>query len=478
MAHISSTHITVSVDVHKLNPHYTQFLSCDECEYTCTLNRQMKSHVKRKHVQECKYKCNFCDFEANVIISMYKHKFEAHPEIDHEFRPQTISRTSHDFILNLLAEQNIALMEEMLNLKSDLKDFKKEVVNSVVEIKEQTKACLSENKKNKKNEENTEILKANVEGKKHKITWIGTSLSKVLDKKKVEEDLGVELKAVKAYCVKEEGRFPNENFKTIVPEAIKDGNIDTLVLEAGNIEISNVEVNNAMMNTDKDIEESKKEWFEEAEETSKSLFNLAEKSIASDPNLNVVIVKRPQRFDKSSKDILGIKAKVSEYANQVYDQCKLKSSNSQRIHLVDLKLGADKSNHLKHIIYGAQDDPRYDGIHLSGSGASRHFTYRAVQALKQIVPYSSQKKMSSSPIYKKRSARGDSMLQSDHTTCPQALYQREKQRGNRTNQARHYVSYASAVRNNGQTRVGQTVNFAIPTKNRFDLLSRNSQGNC
>ena len=56
--------------------------------------------------------------------------------------------------------------------------------------------------------------------KKHKITWIGTSLSNVLDKKKVEKDLGVKLKAVKAYCVKEEGRYPNENFTAIVPEAI------------------------------------------------------------------------------------------------------------------------------------------------------------------------------------------------------------------------------------------------------------------
>ena len=200
-------------------------------------------------------------------------------------------------------------------------------------------------------------------------------------------------------------------------------------------------------------------------------------STARDPNLNVVIVKRPQRFDTSSKDILGIKAKVSEYANQVYDQCKLKSSNSQRIHLVDLKLGAKKSNYLKQIIYGGQDDARYDGIHLSGSGASRHFTYRAVQALKQIIKSSSQKKMSSSPSSNKSRTKGKSMPWSDHTNCPQALYQREKQRHTRVNQPRHYDSYAFAVKNNGQTRVGQTVSFSVPTKNRFDLLSRNSQGN-
>ena len=95
------------------------------------------------------------------------------------------------------------------------------------------------------------------------------------------------------------------------------------------------------------IDESKNEWFEKAEETSKSIFHIAERSIARDPKLNVVIVKRPQRFDKSSKDILGMKAKLSEYANQIYDHLKLKSSNSERIHLVDFNLGAQKNKHLK-----------------------------------------------------------------------------------------------------------------------------------
>ena len=38
---------------------------------------------------------------------------------------------------------------------------------------------------------------------KHKVTWVGTSISKVLDKKKFEQDIDVKLTAVKAYCVKE-----------------------------------------------------------------------------------------------------------------------------------------------------------------------------------------------------------------------------------------------------------------------------------
>ena len=92
--------------------------------------------------------------------------------------------------------------------------------------------------------------------------------------------------------------------------------------------------------------------------------------------------------------------------------------------------------------------------------------------------------MVSSPNHRSRQARIESAAlrteSDDHTRCPQALYQREqvlKQRGNGADQPSHYVSYASAVKNNGQSRGVHPFSFSIPTKNRFDLLSRNIQGN-
>ena len=117
-------------------------------------------------------------------------------------------------------------------------------------------------------------------------------------------------------------------------------------------------------------------------------------------------------------------------------------------------------------------------LHLVGGGASRHFTYRAVQALKQIVPNKSKVQSPPLPINHGGRIRDVSAAKSrglfDHTRCPQAEYQREIQRGNR---ARHYVSYASVVRNNGQIRGEQLYSSSIPTKNRFDVLSMNTQGN-
>ena len=268
----------------------------------------------------------------------------------------------------------------------------------------------------------------------------------------------------------------------MVPQTIKDGNIDTLVMEAGSIEITNIDVNKAMMNTDKDIEESKKEWFELVEESSKSLFKIAEDCVIRNPNMNVVIVKRPDRFDRGTKDILGIKPKLSEYANKVYDQCLLQSNHAGKIHVIDIKLGAKNSNYLKDIIFGMPDNPRYDGIHLSGSEARRHFSYRVVQALKHIVTNRRRAKMF--PSSTSQDSRGVTAGLSDssyHMDCPQARYQRDQFRkncGNRASNQRHYVSYADAVKNNEHTtRVGQKYIFSIPTTNRFDQLPRKSQGN-
>jgi hypothetical protein len=112
---------------------------------------------------------------------------------------------------------------------------------------------------------------------------------------------------------------------------------------------------------------------------------LLKNAIAHDPNLNVVIVKRLQRFDRTSKDILGIKSQLSKFANHAYDQIWLKRGSPNRIHIVDLELGCDNYQYLKDLIYGQPSDAKFDGIHLIGNGAKRHFTYRASHAISVII---------------------------------------------------------------------------------------------
>lgn len=101
------------------------------------------------------------------------------------------------------------------------------------------------------------------------MAWIGTSISKQLDKVKFEKDLNVDLKVERAYCIEDEtdALFRQSNFKEIVPKVIENDNFDTLILQTGSIEITNMNVNKAVMDHEKNIETYKKEWWKRTHQT-------------------------------------------------------------------------------------------------------------------------------------------------------------------------------------------------------------------
>ena len=311
-----------------------------------------------------------------------------------------------------------------------------------------------------------------------KVAWVGSSLSKVLDKRRFEADNNVELKIVKAYTIAEETeaaypkekiRFPERNFKKVVPEVLDDEGVDVLILQTGSIEITNINVNQAVMDTAHDIQSYKKQWFHQVEEDSKNLFKIAEDAIEKKPDLKIVILKRLPRFDRSSQDIIGIKAKLSTFANNVYDQLLLQSNYSSNIHVTELQFGLEKSVYLKNLVYGNKSVENVDGIHLRGPGASRHFNYRAVQALKPVLSANNETKHgrahrpTSHPSDKIRDAKSkdngstnSSRNYNDHTECAQAQYQHRQQ---------DRVSYAQAVKSK------QVYVYTVPTFNKHEHLN-------
>ena len=310
-----------------------------------------------------------------------------------------------------------------------------------------------------------------VESGKHRVTWVGTSLSKPLDKKKFENDTNVDLTLAKAYCIKEEGRFKESNFTAIVPELVEMGAMDTLVLETGSIEITNIDMNKAIMDTGRDISDYKKEWYARVEDDSKNLFGIAEDAITKDPKLNVVIVKRLQRFDRSSVDMFRIKSQLSKFSNHVYDQLWLKQGSPERIHIVELDMDCEKYSHLKELIYGHPNNPKYDGIHMIGEGATRHFTYRAVQAFRSITSHNLQNGghfQSSQGNFRAKirpnygSPTADRKHQDDlHINCEQALYQRQSsKRSHCVRKSKR--TYADAARNKASQYNVPTRNFYTP----------------
>ena len=235
-----------------------------------------------------------------------------------------------------------------------------------------------------------------------------------------------------------------------------------IILQAGSIEISNINVKEALMDTEKDFEQYKKDWAAKVEEDSANLYDVAVKAIEKNPTMKVIIVKRLLRYDPVSSDPKGIKSQLSRFGNHVYDQLWFKGGCPKNIHVVDFELNCSSSGYLKDLIYGQINGRNYDGIHVRGDGAQRHFTYRAVNAVKPIL-----------------CAVDEQLAAADnHTNCPQTLFKGQSQQTSRTGKLSNYGQsefkypkrFARAkktVNNGAQSYQSGQNNYSVPVKNRF-----------
>ena len=107
-----------------------------------------------------KFKCDFCQFQSGHLLKMYEHRFADHPENPFDFTPK--SRNISDMVLNLLAEQNMELMEELMDLKKLVKtnfnQLSEDMNTNIVNMEEITKAALK----------NVDVRLANLEHNKMK----------------------------------------------------------------------------------------------------------------------------------------------------------------------------------------------------------------------------------------------------------------------------------------------------------------------
>ena len=477
-SHIQTIHkvVRIAVDIKD-----QVMIKCEHCEYKCKLNIQLKKHHKTVHEgkeQELKYNCDACDYSTNFVLDLCKHREAEHPEKSPIYKPNT-----KDMALSLLAEQNMDIIEDLGSLKtlfkgvflefadkvgSVLENVRDEVLvhssetkskveeldsklDQYLKVEQQKAENNSAEKYNKTTDEKTYSAKVGTKTEKTQkcVAWIGTSVSKVLNRKKFEEENEVKLKMFTADVIDEEAEsgYPkfHNNFKKVVPKVLNEENFDAIVLEAGSKEISDINVNEAVMDTKEDLLNIKKQWFARVEEDSKKIFEIAEEAVAKNSKLKVIIIKRLPRYDKSSQDILGIKSQLSVYANNVYDQLLLQSSYSSNIHVMEINMELQNSSYIRKLIYGDITSEQFDGIHLKGDGASRHLTYRAVQAMKPILCskgrkvkvfdrflknernsrrtfYTSETKHSEINI--PRPANGYLRGHGDHTDCDQARYAR------------------------------------------------------
>ena len=94
--------------------------------------------------------------------------------------------------------------------------------------------------------------------------------------------------------------------------------------------------------------------------------------------------------------------------------------------------------YLKNLIYAQRNSKKIDGIHLHGPGASRHFTYRVVQAVKTVMAtttsghsQSQSGRAAGQPISDRyesnrdNNTRGEKYARNFHSDCPQAQFQQQ-----------------------------------------------------
>jgi hypothetical protein len=212
-----------------------------------------------------------------------------------------------------------------------------------------------------------------------------------------------------------------------------------------------------MTDPSKDIKNYEKDWFSKAEKDSENLFNLALKVTEENPSTKVIILKRLERFDSNTEDPLQIKRRISSFANNVYDQLWSKSGSPNNIQISKISLGCSESLFLKQIIMGNPGTKLYDGVHLRGTEASRHFTYRAMQAIKPVSENESTEK----PKMRKSD---HVLLPAGHNNCAQAKYQRRQSRN------------STQVVTNQPNQTNSSYRYNVPTQNSFSVLGNSKRG--
>ena len=206
------------------------------------------------------------------------------------------------------------------------------------------------------------------------ILVVGTSLTNKLNKQVIQNVTENKVTMAKAFTIDEKDGAvrPELNHKRVVPSELAKNRYDTLVLEGGVNEISN-------MNVDQDFIANIDILKKKVAQDSINMYNLAEESLAKHPGLKkVIILKRIFRCDNTAKESL------SQYANLVYDDIWNKKGRPSNIFIADQKLQCE--GNLRSVRYGNQHYESYDGVHMRGKLSAQHYTRSIIDVFTAVWP--------------------------------------------------------------------------------------------
>ena len=402
---------------HKCNPQsYKYSCAYKKCTFVGTDVSEVDAHTYDEH-RKYVHCCQHCDAEFEDKIVLKEHMSKNHNELSiiasllaqQNILCESFNMFKHDIgnsLTNLIQGQNYLKTEMMLLREGTSKEsFQTQNQNATKvddnasddKSKEDTyakkarKNTRHENDKKSRKEDSTE--KDKDDPKSHnehpdnsvpsKVLWIGDSNSNSLDHKVFENQINSVVDIATAYTIDndKDAKYPKRNFLKVVPERLARKKYDTLVLQGGCNEVSNIQVKSSTNDVSK--------WEEKIRQSRMKLFHLAEDSLQKNSYLkNVIIVASLPRYDPEDLDPNGIKSKLNQFGNSVLSNIWMQKGCPKNISIHDLKL--DCNGELRKKRFGnpglVNDGKPWDGIHLRGPMGERHFTNSSTRMFASQFP--------------------------------------------------------------------------------------------
>ena len=467
-----STHVNESV----LLESQPQRIKCDQCSYSANDVAGFVKHIREVHTAE---HCRYCEYRAKDKEDLQTHMVKDHEEliILHSMARQvdqiserfevfeTFKEELADVIKSIAETQNAVKQELFLirNKQAELSSGNNGATKPQPQVKPSVsppaaplgKESLPESenfsKPSKPSKPSPKPYSFNVQPPSHsdierKTLFIGDSISGNVSIKKLEAATQSEFVTARAYSsvhdvvenvAKRAARYPKSNFKDVVPAQLKRDTYQTLILQAGSVDITNL---NTKDNPEKHIEYFRQETVTSA----KNFFQTGVDALSNSPSLEkVILLKQIPRYDPVNVDPLSIKPALSQLYNNTVTDLWMQSNMKDKLVIGNHNI--DCTGSIKEARYRETKTGRFDGVHMFGSSGQKAYTLSVLNIL--------------------QSAEITSPEFDFHQSCPQYSFQNRQGK------------QSQPGRNKTRNVQYQSRGFTLQTQNRFDSLPRTSQGN-
>ena len=350
-----------------LNTHMIARHDLNEQIVTSMQTEQTTQTVVIKSKGTTRITCNFCDYVAESIDKLWNHNLEEHigQPVDHN---------------NMEKNDNKRILEEVLNMKSTVKDILEQVINEFEDgmnilrdqtnkhtkqtnatlislqnkietlsksMKTPTKSSSStiisppesttsvfqprtmhgnvqESSKPRK-ANNTQISRPTTYQKRPRVLMVGEYVAHNMDFRTIEQVTNTTIKTVKTNKRDRKTSVDHHDVADVVKTEITNAEYEHLVLVAPTEVITGLDTLSAKPDDSTEIFKRK------VEKSCRDVVNIAENAINSKKVKSVTIVNHPSRSDTHNTDPFSVKQKLANFANSFFLELWFDSPHKDKI---------------------------------------------------------------------------------------------------------------------------------------------------